>query len=146
VLIAFVCIYIAFFASTWGPIAWIITGEIFPLNVRAKAMSMSVASNWLWNWAIAYATPYLVNPGAGNANLQVKVFFVWGSTCFCCIIFTYFCVPETKGLSLEEIDLLYQNTTPINSVAYRRQLLERGLVLTSADHRVHESADDIEKH
>lgn len=42
VLIAFVCIYIAFFASTWGPIAWVITGEIFPLQVRAKAMSLSV--------------------------------------------------------------------------------------------------------
>jgi SP family sugar:H+ symporter-like MFS transporter len=45
-LVAFVCIYIAFFASTWGPIAWIVTGEIFPLAVRAKAMSLSVASNW----------------------------------------------------------------------------------------------------
>lgn len=45
-LIALVCIYIAAFASTWGPIAWVITGEIFPLNIRAKAMSLSVASNW----------------------------------------------------------------------------------------------------
>ena len=45
-LIALVCIYIAGFASTWGPIAWVITGEIFPLNIRAKAMSMSTASNW----------------------------------------------------------------------------------------------------
>ena len=45
-LIALVCIYIAAFAATWGPIAWVITGEIFPLNVRAKAMSLSVASNW----------------------------------------------------------------------------------------------------
>jgi SP family sugar:H+ symporter-like MFS transporter len=48
VLIAFVCIYIAAFASTWGPVAWVITGEIFPLSIRSKAMSMSVASNWLW--------------------------------------------------------------------------------------------------
>lgn len=55
-LIALVCIYIAFFASTWGPIAWVVTGEIFPLNVRAKAMSMSVASNWLWNFGIGYAS------------------------------------------------------------------------------------------
>ena len=56
VLIAFVCIYIGFFASTWGPIAWVVTGEIFPLNVRAKAMSMSTASNWLWNFGIGYAS------------------------------------------------------------------------------------------
>jgi SP family sugar:H+ symporter-like MFS transporter len=55
-LVAFVCFYIAFFASTWGPIAWVITGEIFPLKIRAKAMSLSVASNWLWNWAIAYSS------------------------------------------------------------------------------------------
>jgi len=123
VLIAFVCIYIAFFAATWGPIAWIVTGEIFPLNVRAKAMSMSTASNWLWNFGIGYATPYLVNPGKGNADLGVKVFFIWGSTCVGCLIFTYFCIPETKGLSLEAIDVLYQNTTPRNSVAYRRRLV-----------------------
>ncbi|PIL25089.1 MFS general substrate transporter [Ganoderma sinense ZZ0214-1] len=126
-LIALVCIYIAAFASTWGPIAWVITGEIFPLNVRAKAMSLSVASNWLWNWAIAYATPYLVDGGAGNADLGVKVFFIWGSTCAGCFVFTYFCIPETKGLSLEQIDLLYQNSTPITSVKYRRELIAQDL-------------------
>ncbi|KAI0047132.1 AmMst-1 [Auriscalpium vulgare] len=122
-LISLICFYIAFFAATWGPIAWVVTGEIFPLNVRAKAMSLSVASNWLWNFGIGYATPYLVNSGPGNANLQVKVFFIWGSTCFCCILFAYFCIPETKGLSLEQIDSLYEHTTPRRSVAYRRQLL-----------------------
>jgi sugar porter (SP) family MFS transporter len=122
-LVALTCLYIAAFASTWGPIAWVVTGEIFPLNVRAKAMSLSVASNWLWNFGIGYATPYLVNTGPGNAGLQAKVFFVWGSTCACCVIFAFFCIPETKGLSLEQIDLLYQNSTPITSVSYRRELL-----------------------
>ncbi|KZT27740.1 MFS monosaccharide transporter [Neolentinus lepideus HHB14362 ss-1] len=123
VLIAFVCIYIAFFASTWGPIAWVVVGEIYPLAVRAKAMSLATASNWLWNFAIGYATPYMVNSGPGNADLGAKVFFVWGSTCACCIVFTYFCIPETKGLSLEQVDILYQNTTPMRSVAYRKQLI-----------------------
>ena len=103
--------------------AWVITGEIFPLNVRAKAMSMSVASNWLWNFGIGYATPYLVNTGAGNAGLQSKVFFIWGSTCAGAFLFTYFFIPETKGLSLEQIDLLYQNSTPITSTRYRRELI-----------------------
>ena len=45
VLIAFVCIYIFFFASTWGPNAWVVTGEIFPLKARAKCLSMTTASN-----------------------------------------------------------------------------------------------------
>ncbi|EEB99097.1 hypothetical protein MPER_01285 [Moniliophthora perniciosa FA553] len=86
-------------------------------------MSLSVASNWLWNWAISYATPYLVNTEPGSAGLEAKVFFIWGSTCFCCILFTYFCVPETKGLSLEQIDIMYTNTSPRQSNAYRARLL-----------------------
>ncbi|TKA62552.1 hypothetical protein B0A49_11132, partial [Cryomyces minteri] len=95
-LIAFVCIYIFFFACSWGPVAWVVTGEIFPLKVRAKSLSMTTASNWLLNWAIAYATPYMVNSGPGNANLQAKVFFVWGGCCFICIFFVWTMIYETK--------------------------------------------------
>jgi len=107
VLVAFVCIYIFFFACSWGPVAWVVTGEIFPLKVRAKSLSMTTASNWLLNFAIGYATPYMVNDGPGNANLGAKVFFVWGGCCFICIFFTWAMIYETKGLSLEQVDELY---------------------------------------
>jgi hypothetical protein len=63
-------------ASSWGPVAWVVTGELFPLKVRAKCLSMTTATNWLLNFAIAYSTPYMVNEGDGYANLQSKVFFV----------------------------------------------------------------------
>jgi len=106
-LIAFVCIYIFFFACSWGPCAWVVTGEIFPLKVRAKSLSMTTASNWLLNWAIAYATPYLVNNDPGDANLGAKVFFIWGGCCFICIFFVWAMIYETKGLSLEQVDELY---------------------------------------
>jgi MFS transporter, SP family, sugar:H+ symporter len=109
--IAFVCIYIFFFASTWGPIAWVVTGEIFPLKTRAKSLSMTTATNWLLNWAIAYSTPYLVNYGPGYANLQSKIFFIWFACCFLCITFVYFMIYETKGLTLEQIDELYAEVT-----------------------------------
>ena len=107
VLIAFVCVYIFFFASTWGPIAWVVTGEIFPLKARARGLSMTTATNWLLNWAIAYATPYMVNSGPGNANLQSKVFFVWGGFCLICAVFVHFLIYESKGLSLEQVDEMY---------------------------------------
>jgi sugar porter (SP) family MFS transporter len=48
-MIAFLCIYIFFFASTWGPGAWVVIGEIFPLPIRARGVALSTASNWLWN-------------------------------------------------------------------------------------------------
>ncbi|KAL7266192.1 Plasma membrane low glucose sensor, partial [Rhizina undulata] len=107
VLIAFVCIYIFFFASSWGPVAWVVTGEIFPLKSRAKCLSMTTATNWLLNFAIGYSTPYLVDSGAGNADLGAKVFFIWGGCCFLCILFVYTMIYETKGLSLEDVDQLY---------------------------------------
>ncbi|KYK58156.1 glucose transporter-like protein [Drechmeria coniospora] len=105
--VAFSCIFIFFFASTWGPLAWVVTGEIFPLKVRAKSLSITTATNWLFNWAIAYSTPYLVNYGDGYANLQSKIFFIWFGCCFICIAFVWFYIYETKGLTLEEIDLMY---------------------------------------
>ena len=48
-MIAFICIYIFFFASTWGPGAWVLIGEIFPLPIRSRGVALSTASNWLWN-------------------------------------------------------------------------------------------------
>ncbi|KAJ6185956.1 hypothetical protein N7519_007257 [Penicillium mononematosum] len=105
--IAFICIFIFFFAASWGPIAWVVTGEIFPLRTRAKSLSMTTATNWLLNWALSFSTPYLVNYGDGNANLQSKIFFIWFGCCFICIGFVYFMIYETKGLTLEEVDDLY---------------------------------------
>jgi hypothetical protein len=109
--VAFVCIYIFFFASTWGPLAWVVTGEIYPLKTRAKSLSITTATNWLLNWAIAYATPYLVNYGEGYANLQSKIFFVWFGACFLCILFVWLMIYETKGLSLEQVDQLYDEVS-----------------------------------
>lgn len=107
--IAFVCIFIFFFASTWGPLAWIYCGELFPLKFRARSLSITTATNWLWNWAIGYSTPYLVDEGPGNANLQSKIFFIWFGCCFFCIAFTYFFIYETKGLTLEQVDEMFEN-------------------------------------
>lgn len=109
--IAFICIYIFFFACSWGPVAWVVTGEIFPLKHRAKGLSMTTASNWLLNFAIAYATPYLVNNNTNQpprgVDLKSKIFFIWGGCCFICIAFVYLMIYETKGLSLEQVDELY---------------------------------------
>jgi MFS family permease len=78
VLIVFVCLYIFFFASTWGPAAWVVIGEIFQLPIRAKGVALSTASNWFWNCIIGVIIPYMVDPG--EANLGGEVFFVSYST------------------------------------------------------------------
>jgi sugar porter (SP) family MFS transporter len=74
VMIVFVCLYIFFFASTWGPAAWVVIGEIFQLPIRAKGVALSTASNWFWNCIIGVVVPYMVDQGSGD--LGGKVFFV----------------------------------------------------------------------
>ncbi|TID23630.1 monosaccharide transporter [Venturia nashicola] len=116
-MIAFICIYIFFFATTWGPGAWVVIGEIFPLPIRSRGVGLSTASNWLWNCIIAVITPYMV--GADKANLGAKVFFIWGSLCALCFIYAYFLIPETKGLTLEQVDRMMEETTPRTSAKWK---------------------------
>lgn len=133
--IAFIAIFIFFFASTWGPGAWIMIGEIFPLPIRSRGVGLSTASNWLWNTVcpliskqsvfqftnpplqiIAVITPYMV--GEQYGNLKSSVFFVWGGLCTCAWVYAYFLVPETKGLSLEQVDQMMEESTPRNSAKW----------------------------
>ncbi|KAJ5702798.1 Major facilitator-type transporter ecdD [Penicillium malachiteum] len=116
-LIVFTCFYIAAFATTWGPAAWVVIGEIYPLPIRAKGVALATASNWFWNCIIAVITPYMVDEK--EANLKVKVFFVWGSALFLCIMFAFFCVHETKGLSLEQVDKMLEESTPMTSAKWK---------------------------
>jgi len=115
--IAFIAIFIFFFASTWGPGAWIVIGEIFPLPIRSRGVGLSTASNWLWNTIIAVITPYMVNTNEGN--LKSNVFFIWGGLCTCAFIYAFFLIPETKGLSLEQVDKMMEETTPRNSSKWK---------------------------
>lgn len=57
----------------------------------------------------------MVGTGKGDANLQSKVFFVWGSLCTVCFFYAYLLVPETKGLSLEQVDRMMEETSPRTS-------------------------------
>ncbi|TKA29018.1 hypothetical protein B0A50_03430 [Salinomyces thailandicus] len=115
--IAFIAIFIFFFASTWGPGAWIMIGEIFPLPIRSRGVGLSTASNWLWNTIIAVITPYMVAEDEGD--LKSNVFFIWGGLCTCAFVYAYFLIPETKGLSLEQVDRMMEETTPRTSAKWR---------------------------
>jgi hypothetical protein len=60
----------------------------------------------------------MVGTGKGDANLGSRVFFVWGSLCTCCFVYAYLLVPETKGLSLEQVDRMMEETNPRNSAKW----------------------------
>lgn len=109
VSIVFLCCFIACFASSWGGCTWAVCSDIFGISIRQKAVSITAATNWLVNFVFAYITPYLIDTGSHTAALGNRIFFIWGGCNTGGIIFVYFIVYETKGLKLEEVDLMYQN-------------------------------------
>ena len=135
-MIAFICIYVFFFATTWGPGAWVVIGEIFPLPIRSRGVALSTASNWLWNCVcslplpshpkqsltitqiITIITPYITSTAGGGVDLGPKIFFLWGSLCVLCFIYAYLLIPETKGLTLEQVDRMLEETTPRTSAKW----------------------------
>lgn len=64
-------------------------------------------------------TVYSYMVGADQANLGAKVFFIWGSLCVLCFIYAYLLIPETKGLTLEQVDRMMEETTPRTSAKWK---------------------------
>lgn len=106
--ISFSCLFIAFFAASWGGCVWALTSDLYGISIRQKAMSITASTNWLVNFICAYITPYLIDTGEHTAALGNRIFFIWGGLNFIGTVFVYFVVYETKGLKLEEVDYMYK--------------------------------------
>ncbi len=91
--------YIICFAMSLGPIGWILVSEVFPLKIRGIAMSICTVSNFAFNFFVVASFPILLNRIGG-----AWTFAIFGMVSIICIIFVYFFVPETKGISLEQIE------------------------------------------
>ena len=91
--------YIICFAMSLGPIGWILVSEVFPLKIRGVAMSICTVSNFAINFFVVGSFPILLHRIGG-----AWTFWMFGFVSLLCIIFVYFFVPETKGISLEQIE------------------------------------------
>ncbi|KAK4686949.1 MFS transporter, SP family, sugar:H+ symporter, partial [Tremellales sp. Uapishka_1] len=105
-LIAFTCVFIAAFASSFGPVAWVVCGETFPIRLSSICVTLGTGANWLFNLIIAFAAPQI------QAKIGTSITFVWAGCLLLSFIFVFMCVPETKGMSIEEIDAMYISKTP----------------------------------
>ncbi|EFR05357.1 high-affinity fructose transporter ght6 [Nannizzia gypsea CBS 118893] len=101
VMVAFSCLFIVGFACTWGPMVWAIIAELYPSRYRATAMAMATASNWLWNFLLAFFTPFIVG------EIDFLYGFVFAGCLMVAAALVYFGVIEGAGRTLEEIDLMY---------------------------------------
>lgn len=98
-LLLFILGFIASFASSLGPIPWVLISEIFPTKTRGIAMSFAVLMLWIGVVLITQLTPILLEEAGGAVT-----FWIFGVNAVLLLIFTYKMIPETKGKTLEEIE------------------------------------------
>ena len=92
--------FVAFFASTWGPVLWVMLGEMFPNKIRTAALSVAVMTNWIANFIVSMSFPKLV---------QVSLGLAYGLFTVCAFLSFFYVrkyVTETKGVELEDMDAL----------------------------------------
>lgn len=102
-MLIFTTIFVIFFAVSWGPIAWIYAAEIFPMNVRARAVSITTGSNWFMGTIMSYILQLIAPLGIHG------VFYLFSGLSLLAVIFVYLFCPETRGVILEDIDTVFDN-------------------------------------
>lgn len=98
---------IIFFAFGPGCIAWFIIAEIFPLYSRDTAMTAGIFINWVANWLVAFSFPHLLE------HTQPYTFLIFVATAIFFLFFTLQFVPETKGLTVQQITELFKHDVPL---------------------------------
>jgi SP family arabinose:H+ symporter-like MFS transporter len=99
--------FIAAFAMSTGPITWILSSEIFPNKVRGRAMSIATFVIWSSCYIVAQTFPMLND---SKAIGPVLTFWIYGGVSLLNFAFVLLLVPETKGRTLEEIELSWRGT------------------------------------
>ncbi|GAA5220263.1 sugar porter family MFS transporter [Membranihabitans marinus] len=98
-IVVLLCIYIASLALSINAVIWVLLGEIYPNHIRGQAMSLATFANWASNFGAAFLFPYYVSQVGMSTG-----FFTFAASCLVAIFFFYKMIPETKGMSLEDIE------------------------------------------
>ncbi|XP_030029412.1 facilitated trehalose transporter Tret1 isoform X2 [Manduca sexta] len=94
-----IMIYLLGFSLAFGPIPWLMMGEILPAKIRGSAASICTAFNWLCTFAVTKSFQNIVDAIEASGT-----FWLFGCICFAGLFFVVICVPETRGKSLEQIE------------------------------------------
>jgi hypothetical protein len=123
---------------------------MFDPNMRSLAQACAASSNWLWNFLISRFTPQMF------AAMGYGVYFFFASLMLLSVVFVYFLIPETKGIPLESMDLLFE-TKPIwrahgavvvrlreDDERFRRDVEDSGIGAEKMQRRAEDQATHVE--
>jgi MFS family permease len=116
--VLFVLLYVAFFAISIGPLGWLIVSEVFPQKVRGLGASLGSFSVWVFNFFVTFSFFKMVHlltiPGTEiilneeSSGNPAGTFWLYGIIALLGLIWGYFYIPETKGVSLEKIEKFWR--------------------------------------
>ncbi|HEY8719697.1 sugar porter family MFS transporter [Pengzhenrongella sp.] len=91
-------LFVVFFGASWGPVVWVLLGEMFPNRIRAAALGLAAAAQWIANFAITISFPPLL--AAFGPTVPYLMYAVFAALSF---FFVLVKIPETKGVELEDM-------------------------------------------
>jgi len=107
--LAAICLYLAGFAVSFGPIVWIMMTEIYPAPIRGQAMSLAVASQWIANLLVSGTFPLLLgNDTLNQAWNYAFPFWLYGSLAIIAAFIVLRYVPETRGVDSDHLGALWR--------------------------------------
>ncbi|KAK4436384.1 Hexose carrier protein HEX6 [Sesamum alatum] len=101
IVLILICVYVAGFGLSWGPLGWVVTSEIFPLEIRSAAQSVVVAVNLFFTFLIAQLFLAML------CHLKSGIFFLFGGWVLMMTAFVYLLLPETKNIPIEKMERIW---------------------------------------
>lgn len=102
VVLILICIYVAGFSWSWGPLGWLVPSEIFPLEIRSAGQSIVVAVSFLFTFIVAQTFLAML------CHFKSGIFFFFGGWVVVMTAFVYYLLPETKNTPIEKMDRVWR--------------------------------------
>ncbi|KAI0552349.1 general substrate transporter [Xylaria curta] len=116
--LAVIYIYAIFYGFSWNGIPWIFASEVLPNRVRTLGNMCAVCAQWLGQFIVVYSLPYMIE------TITYGTFLFYGGSTVIALIFAFLFIPETKGVPLEDMDLIFGVEAPLLAIPAQRRYEE----------------------
>jgi SP family sugar:H+ symporter-like MFS transporter len=106
-------LFVVCFGASWGPLVWVLLGEIFPSRIRGKALGVAAAAQWVANFLVTVSFPPMSD---FSLPLTYGMYAFFAALSF---FFVFFRVPETNGMALEQAETLFARANRSRGVQVR---------------------------
>jgi len=127
-MVVMIYLYVIGYSASWGPVPWVYVSEIFPTRLRSYGVGLAAATQWLFNFVITEITPRAVN------HIGWRTFIMFAIFCLANAFFAFFFIKETKGKTLEDMDILFGTVAEEQRRADVEQVLHKNTVREELNH------------